>query len=120
MDEILKHYGVLGMKWGVHRTPAQLGRKSKSKSKNGKSARFKSKAKCVARNTATFVASSVVTTVALNELLNSSTGQRYISSGKQYANSYIKKNGKKKMSDIETDKSWAEYAWDEVQRSGWG
>lgn len=94
--------------------------RTKNKSKNEKSTRFKSKAKRVARNAATFVASSVVMTVALNELLNSSIGQGYISSGKQYANSYIKKNGKNKVSDIETDKSWAEYAWDEVQRSGWG
>lgn len=26
-DEILMHYGVKGMKWGVRRTPAQLGHK---------------------------------------------------------------------------------------------
>lgn len=34
----LMHYGVLGMKWGVRRTPAQLGRKptSSNKSLSGK------------------------------------------------------------------------------------
>ena len=26
MSEELKHYGILGMKWGVHRTQAQLAR----------------------------------------------------------------------------------------------
>lgn len=29
----LKHYGVLGMRWGVRRTPAQLGRSSDSSKK---------------------------------------------------------------------------------------
>ena len=42
----LMHYGVTGMKWGVRRTPAQLGRKKTSSSKSlfGKK-KSKSKAK---------------------------------------------------------------------------
>lgn len=33
MDEKLYHYGVKGMKWGVHRTPAQLGHTTGTKKK---------------------------------------------------------------------------------------
>lgn len=46
-DEILMHYGVKGMKWGVRRTPAQLGhrpsgsRKKKSASSSKGAARKK-------------------------------------------------------------------------------
>ena len=34
MENTLQHYGVLGMKWGVRRTPAQLGRRTSSKKKS--------------------------------------------------------------------------------------
>lgn len=32
-EVLLQHYGVLGMKWGIRRTPAQLGHTQKSSSK---------------------------------------------------------------------------------------
>ena len=32
-NDELKHYGVKGMKWGIRRTPAQLGHKTKPKKK---------------------------------------------------------------------------------------
>ena len=36
MDDVLVHYGVKGMKWGIRRTPAQLGHEIKKKLKRGK------------------------------------------------------------------------------------
>lgn len=36
MDDVLVHYGVKGMKWGIRRTPAQLGHDIKKKLKRGK------------------------------------------------------------------------------------
>lgn len=42
-DNYLKHYGVLGMKWGVRRTPTQLGHKTKEQKTSEKKKRLDSK-----------------------------------------------------------------------------
>ena len=36
LDEVLEHYGILGMRWGVRRTPEQLGRDRARRKKKGK------------------------------------------------------------------------------------
>lgn len=33
MSDYIQHYGILGMRWGVRRTPEQLGHKRKAKNK---------------------------------------------------------------------------------------
>ena len=42
-NNYLKHYGVLGMKWGVRRTPTQLGRKTKEQKLSEKKKKIDSK-----------------------------------------------------------------------------
>jgi len=39
-----------------------------------------------------------------------------VTTGKTYINSTMKKTGKKKYSDIHDNWTWADYAWDEVNR----
>lgn len=41
---------------------------------------------------------------------------RQVDIGKTYTNNTLKKTGKKKYSDIHDDWTWADYAWDEVNR----
>lgn len=50
MQDTLMHYGIKGMKWGVRRTPAQLGHKTKNTSKKQRRAEVKSMSDAELRN----------------------------------------------------------------------
>lgn len=45
MDYVLYHHGIKGMKWGVRRTPAQLGHKTSSKNRKSERAKAREEAK---------------------------------------------------------------------------
>lgn len=110
-NEKLMHYGVLGMKWGVRKARSSSKTSNGKKSSNSKSQIRKARVKRAAK----FLGTSAILTVMVNSLLNPE-GMRYVSSGKHTVESFMKKNGKKKVSECE--KSWADYAWEEVQKSG--
>lgn len=110
-DASLSHYGIKGMRWGVRKTQKDS---KKSNAKKTKSMSQTRKARL--KRAAKFLGTSAILTVAVNSMLKSNQGT--IHNGKQAVNSFMKQSGKKKISDC--DKSWADYAWDEVQKSGWG
>ena len=118
-DEILQHYGVRGMKWGVRKAKASSKTSNKKTSNKKTSNKDQSKAsrKRNIERAVKMIGTSALLTVAVSALLNSKSSE-HIQSGKQVVNSYMKKNGEEKISDYE--KSWADYAWEEVQKSGWG
>lgn len=109
-DEILMHYGVKGMKWGVRRTPAQLGhrpsgsRKKKSASSSKGAARKKRISGLVKKRMATKTVTrrkkaseftddelqAAVKRLQLekqyNELVRSIDGQQTVSRGRKIVN----------------------------------
>lgn len=109
-NRYLMHHGVLGMKWGVRKSGTVSNKNSGKKTSKYKNQIRKQKLKRVAK----ILGTSALLSLTVNSLLKSG-GVYTVSSGKQTVNSFMKSNGKKKISECE--KSWADYAWEEIQKS---
>lgn len=91
MDEELYHYGVKGMKWGVRRTPAQLGHTTGTKKKRSGSAGE------AVKNTAKKAAK------AISSKMSETRRKRAEAKAHDAETKKIQENKKKKLSDLTDD-----------------
>lgn len=112
---VLAHYGILGMKWGIRRTPEQLGHKPKGSKKTvveGQPLKYDSPTKIAIRNAATYgvvrVAASFIPGVgavwnanAVNDLRKEWDLKEYKSPQNEI--SELHKKNEKDSSDISKD-----------------
>lgn len=92
-DDMFLHYGVLGMKWGVRRTPAQLGHRSTGKSEKQKSSEAKKRSDVKNRGTLTNVQlKEKVERLQLEKQLRELTNSE-VNSGKAYVEKILKDVG---------------------------
>lgn len=84
-EEELEHFGIKGMKWGVRRTPEQLGHKREKTSEQlAKAAKRKALAKKVAKYGAMAAGTAAIVAfgnVSVTNALASQVGGKYIKAG---------------------------------------
>lgn len=111
--EELRHYGVLGMKWGVRKD------RKKNSSPRKRTATSSSVRRAKIIRGAKTAGKFALATAAFSTLLYG-TGKQYVDSGRDIAQPYLASYGSKPYSAAkkEVDRSdwtWADYAWAEVE-----